>query len=131
MYNTDWLRHNSDTAYGFWFPLTPFDLETVFRKQLAPLFQLLFPDESLLGTSIPQDFSRVESDECPGGPKREESPFRGPSYSDEPFFELSLGLPARRSYFSSLRCPRFPSGHSRAQRPSLRHLAHLVRSFSC
>ena len=46
-------------------------------------------------------------------------------------FDFSLGLVARRSYLSSLHCPRFPSGHSRAQCPSLRHLAHLVRNFSC
>ena len=46
-------------------------------------------------------------------------------------FDFSPGLTAHRSYLSSLRCPRFPSGHSRAQCPCLRHLAHLARSFSC
>ena len=60
--------------------LTPLDLETVFSKLCAPLFQLLFPDDCLLGTSIPQDFLRVESDE------KEMSPFRLPSYSDEPLW---------------------------------------------
>ena len=85
MYNTGWLRRTSDTACGFWFLLTPFDLETVFRKQFAPLLQLPFPDESLVGTNISQDFSTVESDECSGSSKEERSPFRVPSYRDEPF----------------------------------------------
>ena len=54
----------------------------------------------------------------------------GPATVMNPF-EVSSGLIARLSYLSSLRCPRFPSGHSRAQCPSLRHLAHFVRSSSC
>ena len=54
----------------------------------------------------------------------------GPASAMNPF-ELSSGLPARRWYLSSLRCHQLPSGHSRAQCPSLRHLAHLLRSFRC
>ena len=83
--NTDWLRRVSDTACGFWCLLAPVDLETVFRKLCAPLFQLLFTDESLLSASIPQDLSRVESDERPGSPKKEPSPCRVPCYSGEQF----------------------------------------------
>ena len=85
MYNTDWLRRASDTACGFWLLLAPVDLETAFRKQSAPLFQLLFPDESLLNASIPQDLSRVDSDERPGSSKKEPSPCRVPCCTDEPF----------------------------------------------
>ena len=36
-HNTDWLRR---ILCGFWFLLTPFDLETIFRKQFAPLCSL-------------------------------------------------------------------------------------------
>ena len=85
MHNPDWLRRTSDAACKFWFLLTPFDLETVFREQFAPLIQLLFPDDSLLGTGVPQDFSRIKSDEGPRCPKEEGSPFRVPCYRDEPF----------------------------------------------
>ena len=62
-----------------------------------------------------------------GGAKQERSPCRMPATAMNPF-ELSSDLHARRLNRSSLRSPRFPSGHSRAQGPSLRHRAHLVRS---
>ena len=72
-------------ACGFWLLLAPFDLESVFREQFTPFVKLLFHDESLLSTSVPQDFSRVESDECPGSAEKGRSSFRGLCYSDEPF----------------------------------------------
>ena len=83
-----------------------------------------------MGTSIPQNFSMVKGDEGSGGSNKKG--FRSVGFDTvmSPF-ELSHGLSARRSYLLSLRCPRFPSGRWRAQCPSLRHLAHLVRSFSC
>ena len=56
----------------------------MFREQFTPFVKLLFPDESLLSTSVPQDFSRVESDECPGSTEKERTSFRGLCYSDEP-----------------------------------------------
>ena len=70
IHNTFWLRHASNTTSGFWCHLAPFDVETMFREQFAPFFKLLFPDESLLCTSVPQDLSRVESDECPGSAQK-------------------------------------------------------------
>ena len=84
IYNTDWLRHVSNVACGFWLLLTPFDLENVFRDQFTPFVKLLFPDESLLGTGVPLDFSVVESDEGPGSAEKEWSSFSGPCYRDEP-----------------------------------------------
>ena len=43
---------------------SPFDLETVFREQFTQFVKLLFPDESLSGTSVPQDYSVLRRDEC-------------------------------------------------------------------
>ena len=106
------------------------NLNTVFRKQFAPFVQLLFPDESLLGTSVQQDFSRTSATNVQEAPRKKGLRAVGPATVMNPF-EFSSGFAARRSYLSSLRCPRFHSGHSRAPCPSLRHLAQLARSFSC
>ena len=97
-------------ACRFWLLLAPFDLETVFREQFTPFVQLLFPNESLLGTSVKQDFFRVESPECPGSAEKERSSFRRPCYSDEPLLSFPQVSP-HVDRTSSLRCPRFPSGH--------------------
>ena len=80
----------------------------------------------------PQDFSRSRVTNVLEAPRKKGLHSVGCATVINPF-EFSPGLSARRSYLSSLRCPRFPSGHSpaRAQCPSLRHLAHLVRNFSC
>ena len=79
------FRDASDSTCRFWLLLAPFDLETVFREQFTPFVKLLFPDESLLGTSVPQDFSRVKSGECPGNTEKERSSFSGLCNGDEPF----------------------------------------------
>ena len=112
------LLHSGDTACGFWFLPAPFDLETVFREQFAPPFWLLFPASPWSSATNVQDAPRKNG-------------LRSVCHATvtNPF-ELSSDFPACRSYLSSWRCPRFPSGRSEAQCPSLRHLAHLVRSFS-
>ena len=85
IYNADWLRHASNAACGFQLLLAPLDLETVFREQFTPIVKLLLPGDSLLGTSVPQDFSRVKSDECAGSAEKERSSSRRLCDSDEPF----------------------------------------------
>ena len=53
-------------------------------EQFTPFVKMLFSDESFLGTSVPQDFSRVDSNECPGGAEEEWSSFSMLCYCDEP-----------------------------------------------
>ena len=115
VFKTNWLRRTSDTACGFWFLLTPFDLQTVFREKFAPVAA---PRRVPLGYQYPTEHLQGQ------GRRRSR-------WLQERKVFVPWALPARRSYFSSMRRPRFPSGHSRAQCQSLRHLAHLVRSFSC
>ena len=102
--NTDWLRRASDTRLRI----------------------LVSPGSSRPGSRIPQAISTTVSVAV-----LRRVPFKTPaSHRTSPGstatkvravcpaaamnpFELSSGLPARRSYLSSLRCPRLPSGHSR------------------
>ena len=127
--NTDWFRHSS--GYRLRILVFPGSISTwrpCSASNLHHLSSCCFPTSPSWAPVSHWTSPRSRVTNVQEAPRQ--NGFRSVDFAAvmNPF-EFSPDLIARRSYLSSLRCPRFPSGHSRAQCPSLRHLAHLVRSF--